>query len=182
MSAHAATDLKIRHSADEYVKKPLIAALSEIKGVLFPPDSGAGQAGVYWFPSLVDPRSYTRSYAGTGHYQNVNASRPNYHLLTNTLARRILLNDELTATGVEFPSGNSSLMTVHADKEVILAAGAIHTPHLLQLSGIGPRDILEAAGIEVLVDLPGVGQNFQDHAGLADSVNITCALTPLGPS
>jgi hypothetical protein len=50
--------------------------------------------------------------------------------------------------------------------EVILAAGAIHTAQLLQLSGIGPSALLESLGVEVAVDLPGVGQNFQDHWGV----------------
>jgi choline dehydrogenase len=50
--------------------------------------------------------------------------------------------------------------------EVILAAGAIHTAQLLQLSGIGPSALLESLGVEVVVDLPGVGQNFQDHWGV----------------
>ncbi|GKT57461.1 choline dehydrogenase [Colletotrichum tofieldiae] len=161
---------------------PLLEAFKEIDGVEFPSDSGAGQAGVYWFPTLMDPRTVTRSYAGTGHYLNVNATRPNYHLLVNTQARRLVVDDELSATGVEFPLGNNTLFTVNAKKEVILSAGTIHTPHLLQLSGIGPKKILEAAGIDVRVDLPGVGQNFQDHSSLAE-VNITLSkLTSIHPN
>ncbi|GKT49619.1 dehydrogenase xptC [Colletotrichum spaethianum] len=151
---------------------PLLEAFKEIDGVEFPSDSGAGQAGVFWFPTLMDPRTVTRSYAGTGHYLNVNATRPNYHLLVNTQARRLVVDDELSATGVEFPLGNNTLFTVNANKEVILSAGTIHTPHLLQLSGIGPKKILEAGGIDVLVDLPGVGQNFHDHPSLS-GMNIT---------
>lgn len=150
----------------------MVDAFREIEGVEFPPDSGAGRPGVYWFPSLLDPRTQTRSYAATGHYENVNGTRPNYHLLINTQVHRVLLNDELTATGVEFPSDNSSLITVSADREVIVSAGTVHTPQLLQLSGIGPQSLLEASGIEVLVDLPGVGQNFQDHSALT-ALNIT---------
>ncbi|KAF9876799.1 choline dehydrogenase [Colletotrichum karsti] len=151
---------------------PLFEAFKEIDGIEFPADSGAGKAGVFWFPTLMDPRTVTRSYAGTGHYLNVNATRPNYHLLVNTLARKLIVDDKLTATGVEFPLGNNSVVTVNANKEVILSAGAIHTPHLLQLSGIGPKNVLEAGGIDVLVDLPGVGQNFQDHSSLSQ-MNIT---------
>lgn len=156
----------------------MLDALKEIDGVAYPPDSGAGMPGLYWFPSLMDPRSQTRSYAATGHYENVNRTRPNYHLLINTQVRRILVDNDLTATGVEFPSENSTLITISADKEVILAAGAVHTPHLLQLSGIGPQSLLEAGGIEVLVDLPGVGQNFQDHSSLT-ALNITREYTAL---
>ncbi|KAK2605790.1 hypothetical protein N8I77_008604 [Diaporthe amygdali] len=140
-------------------------AYGEVKGVEFPPDSGAGQPGVYWFPSLVDPRLVQRSYARTGHYSNVNETRPNYHLLINTRARRVLLDHTRTATGVEFPAGNGRLITINAG-EVVISAGAIHTPQFLQRSGIGPHKVLQAAGIETLVDLPGVGQNFHDHSGL----------------
>lgn len=151
---------------------PLLEAFKELDGIEFPPDSGAGQPGVFWFPTFQDPSSVTRSYAATGHYLDVNGTRPNYHLLINTQARRLIVDDDLAATGVEFPLGNNTLFTVNADKEVIVSAGAVHTPHLLQLSGIGPKNILEAGGIDVLVDLPGVGQNFQDHSTLA-AMNIT---------
>lgn len=65
-------------------------------------------------------------------------------------------------------------MVVSARKEVILSAGAVHTPQVLQLSGIGPRTLLEAAKIDVLVDLPGVGANFQDHAFL--NVGYACTI------
>ncbi|UQC79066.1 GMC oxidoreductase [Colletotrichum lupini] len=162
--------------------KPLVEAFKEIDGVEFPADSGAGKPGVFWFPTLMDPRTVTRSYAGTGRYLNVNATRPNYHLLLNTQARKLILDDQLSVTGVEFPSGNNSFVTATAKKEVLLAAGAIHTPQLLQLSGIGPKSLLEAGGIDVLVDLPGVGQNFQDHSSLS-TMNITLSkLTEIHPN
>lgn len=62
--------------------------------------------------------------------------------------------------------------TVNATREVILAAGGVHTPQLLQLSGIGPKAVLDGLKIPVLVDLPGTGENFQDHVvGLALSVH-----------
>ena len=52
---------------------------------------------------------------------------------------------------------------MEARKEVVVRAGSVHTPQVLQLSGIGPRDLLTKAGIPVVVELPGVGANFQDH-------------------
>lgn len=142
-------------------------AFAEIDGIAFPADSGAGEAGVFWLPSFVDPRVVQRSYAATGHYSNVNLTRSNYHLLIETEARRIVLDGTNAATGVEFPLRDGNLITVGAG-EVIVSAGAVHTPHILQLSGIGPASLLEAGGIDVLVDLPGVGQNFHDHSGLID--------------
>jgi choline dehydrogenase len=80
---------------------------------------------------------------------------------------KILLEGD-TATGVIFRStnGSSTLYEVQAKREVILAAGTIHSPQVLQLSGIGPKPLLQSAGISVEVDLPGVGQNFQDHPEL----------------
>ncbi|KAK3349137.1 hypothetical protein B0T25DRAFT_547318 [Lasiosphaeria hispida] len=132
-----------------------------IPGIEFPGDSGAGRPGVYWYPTFMDPKLVARSYARTGHYDSI--KRENYHLLTGSKVTRILFNGT-TATGAEFTQGKSKQpTTVKARKEVILAAGGIHSPQILQLSGIGPRRLLDSAKINTVVDLPGVGQNFQDH-------------------
>lgn len=68
---------------------------------------------------------------------------------------------------------DNTTMILKAKKEVILTAGSLHSPQVLQRSGIGPSGLLEAAGIEVLVDLPGVGSNLQDHP--AGGVSFKCA-------
>jgi choline dehydrogenase-like flavoprotein len=145
-------------------------AFRGMPGIEFPPDSGSGKPGVYWFPQFMDPRTVSRSYARTGHFDNI--KRANYQLITRSKVLRILLNDT-TATGVRFVSAtNASAVTVvQANKEVILAAGGIHSPQVLQRSGIGPQKLLQSAGITPVVDLPGVGQNFQDHAMLQMRVN-----------
>lgn len=138
-------------------------AFKDIPGVEFPPDSGAGRAGVYWFPTFMDPKRVQRSYARTGHFDGIN--RTNHDVVTESHVINILLEDG-AATGVVFRHniGNATtLTTVKADREVILSAGAIHSPQILQRSGIGPSKLLESAGINTTVDLPGVGQNFQDH-------------------
>ncbi|WP_372760526.1 choline dehydrogenase [Pseudoalteromonas sp.] len=88
-------------------------------------------------------------------------SRSNLTIVTSALAQRVLL-DGKTATGVEYKV-NGTVKTAMAAKEVILSAGSIGSPHLLQLSGIGDSDVLTKAGIEVKHHLPGVGQNLQDH-------------------
>jgi choline dehydrogenase-like flavoprotein len=75
--------------------------------------------------------------------------------------------DNLTASGVTFEARNDTdktITTVKARQEVILAAGAFNSPVILQRSGVGPKDLLKSAGVEVKLDLPGVGQNLQDHA------------------
>ncbi|KAF2194216.1 GMC oxidoreductase [Zopfia rhizophila CBS 207.26] len=142
---------------------------TELPGVEVPKDSGAGQTGVYWYPTFMDAEgSVNRSYARTGHWDNLN--RANYDLITESKVTKIEL-DGNKATGVVFrPSEvdgeGVEFTTVKANKEVILSAGTIHSPQLLQLSGIGPRKLLESAGIEPKVELPGVGQNFHDHTTL----------------
>ena len=88
-------------------------------------------------------------------------SRKNLVVLTHTMTNKILLKNKI-AIGVECERQNESFQ-VFANKKVILSAGAIGSPQLLQLSGIGPVSILKAAGINVKHDLPGVGNNLQDH-------------------
>jgi choline dehydrogenase len=93
------------------------------------------------------------------------------------LATRVLFDDDQRAVGVEYlegdhlyradalhqPGETGTLRQVRARREVILAGGAFNTPQLLQLSGIGPADLLRRHGIPVRVDLPGVGANLQDR-------------------
>lgn len=133
-------------------------------GIKTPKDPGAGKKrGVFWAPSSLDPKDETRSYARTAHYDRVIGSRPNYHLLTNTAVQRISILDG-KAVGVELIDHNSTeLHSVKAGKEIVLAAGSVHSPQILQLSGIGPQAMIEKLGIRFHMDLPGVGHNFQDH-------------------
>ncbi|MBW3695997.1 choline dehydrogenase [Vibrio sp. T187] len=87
--------------------------------------------------------------------------RSNLTLMKGIVARKVLLNGN-TATGIEFEkSGN--IQSAFANKEVISSAGSIGSVQLLQLSGIGPKSVLDNAGVEVKHDLPGVGKNLQDH-------------------
>lgn len=76
--------------------------------------------------------------------------------------------DDTIATGINVVSRDTGdMISINASREVVLAAGAAHTPQILQLSGIGPRDLLENFDIDVVVDLPGVGANFQDHLSIS---------------
>ena len=78
----------------------------------------------------------------------------------------MLFNEDKHATSVRIqPRGGKDGPTtiLKANKEIILTAGSLHSPQILQRSGIGPVGLLKAAGVEVLVDLPGVGSNLQDH-------------------
>ena len=88
-------------------------------------------------------------------------SRKNLVVLTHTMTHKILLKNKI-AIGVECERQNDRFQ-IFANKKVILSTGAIGSPQLLQLSGIGPANILKAAGVDVKHDLPGVGDNLQDH-------------------
>ncbi|NNV54416.1 GMC family oxidoreductase [Limnovirga soli] len=88
-------------------------------------------------------------------------SRPNLKILTNTTVKRIVIENG-KATGVEIISGKS-VEILPCKKEVLLSAGAIQSPQLLLLSGIGDENELSAAGIKTEIHLPGVGKNLQDH-------------------
>lgn len=87
--------------------------------------------------------------------------RANLHLEMNANCQRIIL-DGKTARGVEYIKGGKKIRAT-ATREVVLCAGAVNSPKLLMLSGIGPGEDLRGHGIEVLHDLPGVGSNLQDH-------------------
>ncbi|MFD2645238.1 choline dehydrogenase [Pseudomonas japonica] len=89
-------------------------------------------------------------------------SRPNLTVITHAMTRRILLEGK-RAVGVEYDEGGQTHQ-VHCNREVLVASGPIGSPHLLQRSGIGPREVLRKAGIEVRHELPGVGENLQDHS------------------
>jgi choline dehydrogenase len=87
--------------------------------------------------------------------------RKNFTLSTNSYATRLLLEGS-RCVGVEYVQ-NGSTKTARANHEVIIAGGALESPKLLMLSGIGPADHLKEVGVPVKVDLPGVGQNFHNH-------------------
>ena len=87
--------------------------------------------------------------------------RPNLKVITGAHATRILFQDR-RAIGIEWVAEGQQAQAM-AEREVILAAGALQSPQLLQLSGVGPADLLRSHGIDVVADLPGVGENLQDH-------------------
>lgn len=92
-------------------------------------------------------------------------SRPNLTLQTRAMVHRIVVEGN-RAVGIEYERNGERHM-VRAEKEVILSGGAINSPQLMMLSGIGPADHLRAMGIEPVIDLAGVGQNLQDHPTVA---------------
>ncbi|KAI1141847.1 putative GMC oxidoreductase [Hypoxylon sp. FL0543] len=114
------------------------------------------------YPASIHPTRKDRIYATNAYYKPV-ADRTNLHVLTNTTVEKVLFQDQTTtAAGVQYVSEGQT-KTAAARKEVIVAAGALQSPKLLELSGIGNEEILKRSGIEVVKHLEGVGENLQDH-------------------
>jgi choline dehydrogenase len=100
--------------------------------------------------------------SGTGEgYVQPSLSRPNFRLEMRALVQRVLIESG-RAVGVEYDQ-NGTRIVARAEREVILSGGAIGSPHILMLSGVGPADHLREHGIDVSLDLPGVGKNLHDH-------------------
>ncbi|XP_076663960.1 neither inactivation nor afterpotential protein G isoform X1 [Andrena cerasifolii] len=104
-------------------------------------------------------------------------NRRNLHILTNTLVSKILFKEEASVDGIKVTYRDGSVGRIRAREEVILCAGAINTPQLLLLSGIGSADNLDKFQIPVLSDLPGVGRNLFDHFLLPVYVNLEARIS-----
>jgi choline dehydrogenase-like flavoprotein len=114
------------------------------------------------------PNKGMRSYAARGYFA-ANAHRPNLHVLCGATVANIVLDGD-KATGVKFIRDGQE-HTVNAKKEVIVAGGAIHSPAILELSGIGDPEVLRKAGVEPKIENKAVGENFQDHVLTVSSSN-----------
>ena len=142
------------------ITKVFLRAAQEA-GLPFNPDfNGARQEGCGLYQ--VTQRRGRRCSTAVGYLKPV-LHRPNLTLLTDVHTTRILIESE-RAVGVELLYGSGRQRgSVRAEREVIVTAGAIGSPKLLMLSGIGPAEELQAAGVAPVHDLPGVGRNLQDH-------------------
>ncbi|MEV8122909.1 GMC oxidoreductase [Streptomyces sp. NPDC085944] len=120
--------------------------------------------GVGFLDLAYHPENNKRSSASVAYlHPHIEAGdRPNLTLLLETWAYRLEL-DGNRATGVRVRTADDGEQLISARREVVVCAGAVDSPRLLMLSGIGPRQDLEALGIPVVHDLPGVGENLQDH-------------------
>ncbi|KAG2005782.1 pyranose dehydrogenase [Coprinopsis cinerea AmutBmut pab1-1] len=128
---------------------------------------GGDITGTWIAANNVDPKTWKRSYSATAYWEP-NQHRPNLHVITEAYVTRIVWADEkdsegnLVATGVQFVHGSTE-RTVLASKEVVLSAGTVKTPQILELSGVGKPEILSKFGIDTKLNLPGVGENVQEH-------------------
>jgi choline dehydrogenase-like flavoprotein len=120
--------------------------------------------GTGFFEIGYRPDTNTRSSASICYLHPAQRSRANLTVLLQTRALRLILDGGNAAAGVLVRATGGAVSQIHARREVVVCAGAIDSPRLLQLSGIGPADVLGAAGVDVRVDLPGVGENLMDHA------------------
>ncbi|MEU8824146.1 GMC oxidoreductase [Streptomyces sp. NPDC048636] len=118
--------------------------------------------GVGFFDLAYHPEDNKRSSASVA-YLHPFLDRPNLHLMLETWAYRLELDETGRATGVRVRTKDGEELLVEAAREVLVCAGAVDTPRLLMHSGIGPKADLEALGIPVVHDLPGVGENLLDH-------------------
>ncbi|MBI0300857.1 GMC family oxidoreductase N-terminal domain-containing protein [Streptomyces sp. PRKS01-29] len=118
--------------------------------------------GVGFFDLAYHPENNKRSSASVA-YLHPFLDRPNLHLMLETWAYKLELDDTGRVTGVHVRTKDGEEILVRAETEVLVCAGAVDTPRLLMHSGIGPRGDLEALGIPVVHDLPGVGENLLDH-------------------
>ncbi|MFV0254140.1 MAG: GMC family oxidoreductase [Beutenbergiaceae bacterium] len=140
------------------LSKAYVRAGQEL-GLPFNPDfNGAEQYGVGFYD--VTQRHHRRESAATA-YLRPARKRANLTVRTRARATRILFDGD-RAVGLQYDH-NGEEAIVRVNREVILSSGAVNSPRLLMLSGVGAAAELEAVGIDVVHDLPGVGKNFQDH-------------------
>ncbi|CAE6474212.1 unnamed protein product [Rhizoctonia solani] len=162
-------DGAIQTTMSEYIYEgvanwvPTLVALGMSKG-----DLASGDTHIVAItPSTLNAHNFTRSNSMAG-YINPVGPRSNLVILTGMQATSLVWGDKgssgAVATGVNFAaSAGAQSYTVKANKEVILCGGTIGSAQLLQLSGVGPKSLMTSLKIDSVIDLPGVGQNLQDH-------------------
>ncbi|OJJ34655.1 hypothetical protein ASPWEDRAFT_110653 [Aspergillus wentii DTO 134E9] len=177
-------NVNTRDTGEDYT--PMIKALMDTVseyGVPVRRDVGCGHPhGVSMFPNSIH-ENQVRSDAAR-EWLLPNANRPNLKVLTGQMVGRVLMNTTIDgktagtpqpkAVGVEFGTNRQAKYEVYANREVLLAAGSLVSPQILEYSGIGTKSALEKVGIKQVVDLP-VGINLQDQATTNVRANITAA-------
>lgn len=134
--------------------------------------------GAFQQAATIDPITKTRNSSASAYLTDEVRARPNLSILTDTVVSQVILNkvdDETSqaiARGVEVRSENGVKRTIRASHEVVLAAGALQTPQILELSGIGDRELLTEQGIPVIIENASVGCNLQDHPIVCESFEV----------
>jgi choline dehydrogenase len=157
-------DHRFRHPLSE-----MFVSSAQAAGVPANADfNGAGQAGCGFYQ--VTQKDGAR-WSTASAFLRPAMTRPNLTVVTNALVTRVRVEGR-RAAGVDYLCRGQAA-SADAAREVVLSGGAVNSPHVLMLSGIGPANDLRAAGIEVVADLPGVGDNLQDHLGVIMRYEIT---------
>ncbi len=140
------------------LSEAFVAAAAQT-GIPTNPDfNGASQEGAGFFQTTTQRgRRASTAYS----YLRPAKTRSNLHVETSALAQRILFEGR-RARAVEYRQGGA-LRTARARKEILVSSGAYNSPQLLQLSGVGPAELLKQHGIDIVLDAPGVGSDLQDH-------------------
>ncbi|CUA68292.1 Versicolorin B synthase [Rhizoctonia solani] len=167
-SAHG-TSGPIQTTMSEYIYDPIANWVPTLVNVgMKKGDLASGDTNVAAItPSTLNPTNFTRSNSLAGYITPV-GPRKNLMILTGMQATSLVWGTKgssgAVATGVNFAASNGAqAYSVKASKEVILCGGVIGSAQLLQVSGVGPKALTDSFNIKSVVDLPGVGQNLQDH-------------------
>lgn len=152
-----------------------LAAFNEL-GYPYSADlNGADQEGASWYEmNIVDGNRQSAADA----YLRPMMRRPNLTVVNNAPVNRLVISRN-RCTGVEYTEAYGQTQTAWADSEVVLCAGVIGSPQVLHLSGIGPADALRSHGIQVVADVPGVGESLSDHPL---GIVVYAAARPVPPS
>ena len=144
----------VSSSGRNYPLRNLVKSAWESLGVKYIPDVNAGdQIGM---AEEVENRTYSKRTVAAAAYPLNGVT-----VMSETLAKRVLISTERTANGVELADGRKFT----ANREVIVSTGSLRTPQFLKLSGIGPAEELRHHGIETVIDSSEVGKNLWDHLG-----------------
>ncbi|KAF7344913.1 Alcohol oxidase [Mycena venus] len=160
--------IKVSHGGyDTEVGKDFLAAAAGFpRGRSFTEDlNDFSTCNVYGrLPQFIDAETGRRSDTAHAYIYN-QVHNENLHILNHARVNRVLFDEEKRAVGVEYQADgrDGAMLTAHASRLVVISAGAFCSPAILERSGIGARDILEKYAIPVVAELPGVGENYQDH-------------------
>ncbi|KAJ8109790.1 hypothetical protein OPT61_g7202 [Boeremia exigua] len=141
----------------------------QAKGFAWNKDVNTGSMpGFDVWPMTLNDSTKIREDAGRAFYYPIVEGRPNLHVFLNTTASRVLWEEtaeelEKVASGVQVVRSDGTIRQLQAAKEVIVSAGSIRSPAILELSGVGNPSVLSPLGIEPIVSLPSVGSNLQDQ-------------------